>query len=169
MRCRRQRLFVSTPNLNFLITCQRNAVFRQSVIDSDLCLADGSVLVWMSRWLASPLPERSPAPGFLEFCSNPCPGCHQCGCILFWRASWRCCGCRTAGQRGFRWRALRGVCRSWFWLAGGNEFSRTAGRHQCQWCGFPDRGAGCGKRAGMDPAQCCGFAGAGHQVTRGQW
>lgn len=70
----RQRLFVSTPNLNFLITCQRNAVFRQSVIDSDLCLADGMPLVWMSRWLASPLPERVTGSGLFEALQQPVPG-----------------------------------------------------------------------------------------------
>ena len=54
----RQRLFLSTPNLNFLVACQTDATFRQSVIDSDLSVADGFPLVWISRWLGAPLPER---------------------------------------------------------------------------------------------------------------
>ena len=70
----RQRLLVSTPNLNFLIACQRDAVFRQSVIDSDLSLADGMPLVWMSRWLASPLPERVTGSGLFEALRQPVPG-----------------------------------------------------------------------------------------------
>ena len=33
--------FISTPNLNFLIACQKDAEFRNSVINSDLSVADG--------------------------------------------------------------------------------------------------------------------------------
>lgn len=54
----RQRLFLSTPNLNFLMGCQMDLDFRLSVIDSDLSTADGMPLIWMSRWLDAPLPER---------------------------------------------------------------------------------------------------------------
>jgi N-acetylglucosaminyldiphosphoundecaprenol N-acetyl-beta-D-mannosaminyltransferase len=54
----RRRLFLSTPNLNFLIGCRSDAAFRRSVIDSDLSVADGMPLVWMSRLLGTPLPER---------------------------------------------------------------------------------------------------------------
>jgi N-acetylglucosaminyldiphosphoundecaprenol N-acetyl-beta-D-mannosaminyltransferase len=54
----RRRLFLSTPNLNFLIGCQSDAAFRRSVIDSDLSVADGMPLIWMSRLLGTPLPER---------------------------------------------------------------------------------------------------------------
>lgn len=54
----KQRLFLSTPNLNFLMGCQTDLDFRLSVIDSDLSTADGMPLIWMSRWLGAPLPER---------------------------------------------------------------------------------------------------------------
>lgn len=54
----RRRLFLSTPNLNFLVAAQRDPAFRASVLDSDLSLADGMPLVWMSRLLGTPLPER---------------------------------------------------------------------------------------------------------------
>lgn len=54
----KQRLFLSTPNLNFLMGCQADLNFRLSVIDSDLSTADGMPLIWMSRWLGAPLPER---------------------------------------------------------------------------------------------------------------
>ncbi len=62
----RQQLFLSTPNLNFLIGCQHDAAFRQSVIDSDLSVADGMPLVWMSRLLGLPLPERVTGSGLFE-------------------------------------------------------------------------------------------------------
>lgn len=54
----KKRLFLSTPNLNFLMGCQTDPAFRLSVIDSDLSTADGMPLIWMSRWLGAPLPER---------------------------------------------------------------------------------------------------------------
>lgn len=53
-----QRCFLSTPNLNFLIASQGDAAFRDSVIASDLSVADGMPLVWLGRLLGIPLPER---------------------------------------------------------------------------------------------------------------
>jgi N-acetylglucosaminyldiphosphoundecaprenol N-acetyl-beta-D-mannosaminyltransferase len=52
------RCVIATPNLNFVISAQRDAEFRESVIGSDLCLADGMPLVWMARLLKLPIPER---------------------------------------------------------------------------------------------------------------
>lgn len=54
----RQRLFISTPNLNFLITSQRNEAFRQSVIASDLSLADGMPIIWLARKAGLPITQR---------------------------------------------------------------------------------------------------------------
>lgn len=50
--------FLSTPNLNFLIACRKDAAFRESVIRSDLSVADGMPLVWMARLLGIPIRER---------------------------------------------------------------------------------------------------------------
>lgn len=52
------RCFLSTPNLNFLITSQDNADFRNSVIRSNLTVADGMPLVWIGRVMGLPLRER---------------------------------------------------------------------------------------------------------------
>lgn len=54
----RQRLFLSTPNLNFLMTAQRDAAFRASVLHSDLSVADGMPILWLARRQGTPLPER---------------------------------------------------------------------------------------------------------------
>lgn len=54
----RSRCFFSTPNLNFLIAAQRNADFRNSVINSDLSLVDGMPIVWLAKLLGIPLNER---------------------------------------------------------------------------------------------------------------
>lgn len=54
----RQRLFLSTPNLNFLIAAQSDPAFRRSVVVSDLSVADGMPIVWMSRLLGLPIRQR---------------------------------------------------------------------------------------------------------------
>ncbi len=54
----RRPCFLSTPNLDFVVTAQRDAAFRDSVLRSDLSLADGMPLVWVARLMGLPLPER---------------------------------------------------------------------------------------------------------------
>ena len=54
----RTRCFVSTPNLNFVIAARGRPAFRDSVLRSDLSLADGAPLVWMARHLRLPIPGR---------------------------------------------------------------------------------------------------------------
>lgn len=54
----RERCFLSTPNLNFLIGCRADPAFRNSVLTSDLNVADGMPLVWLSRLLGIPIRER---------------------------------------------------------------------------------------------------------------
>jgi len=54
----KENCFVSTPNLNFLIACQSDKEFRESVINSDLSIADGMPIVWMARLLGIPIAER---------------------------------------------------------------------------------------------------------------
>jgi N-acetylglucosaminyldiphosphoundecaprenol N-acetyl-beta-D-mannosaminyltransferase len=55
---RRQPFFLSTPNLNFLAASLSDKTFRNSVIRSDLSVADGMPLVWMARWLRIPIRGR---------------------------------------------------------------------------------------------------------------
>lgn len=54
----RRPLFLSTPNVNFLIGCMGDERFRDSVINSDLSVADGMPLVWIARLLQIPICER---------------------------------------------------------------------------------------------------------------
>ena len=63
---RRTPLFLSTPNLNFAINGLRDPAFRDSVINSDLSVADGMPLVWVARLLGLPIRERVPGSGLLE-------------------------------------------------------------------------------------------------------
>lgn len=50
--------FISTANLNFLVTSQSDAEFRDSLLHSDLCTADGMPIVWIARLLGVPIKER---------------------------------------------------------------------------------------------------------------
>jgi N-acetylglucosaminyldiphosphoundecaprenol N-acetyl-beta-D-mannosaminyltransferase len=49
---------LSTPNLNFLILSQSDRQFRESLILSDLCPADGTAIVWVARLLRIPIRNR---------------------------------------------------------------------------------------------------------------
>ena len=58
--------FISTPNLNFLIASQNDIGFKNSVINSDLSVADGKPLIWIARLLNIPLPERIAGSDIIE-------------------------------------------------------------------------------------------------------
>lgn len=62
----RQQCFLSTPNLSFLIGCLADRRFRDSVINSDLSVADGMPLVWIARLLGMPIRERVAGSGVFE-------------------------------------------------------------------------------------------------------
>jgi N-acetylglucosaminyldiphosphoundecaprenol N-acetyl-beta-D-mannosaminyltransferase len=66
----RQRLFLSTPNLNFLIAAQSDQAFRDSVIHSDLSVADGIPIVWLARLLGYPIRERVAGSSLFEVLRN---------------------------------------------------------------------------------------------------
>ena len=49
---------ISTPNLNFLVSSQTDAAFRESLLMSDLCPVDGVPIVWIARLLGVPINRR---------------------------------------------------------------------------------------------------------------
>jgi N-acetylglucosaminyldiphosphoundecaprenol N-acetyl-beta-D-mannosaminyltransferase len=53
-----QRMFISTPNLNFLMAAQKDHSFRESVLRSDLSLADGVSLLALAAMMGLDLPGR---------------------------------------------------------------------------------------------------------------
>lgn len=69
----RRKCFLSTPNLNFLIGCRADARLRDSVINSDLSVADGMPVLWTARLLGVPLPERVAGATLLERLREPGP------------------------------------------------------------------------------------------------
>jgi N-acetylglucosaminyldiphosphoundecaprenol N-acetyl-beta-D-mannosaminyltransferase len=65
---------VSTPNLDWVVGALSDAAFRDSVAQSDLCLADGMPLVWVARLLGVPVRERvSGASLFEALAAHPGP------------------------------------------------------------------------------------------------
>lgn len=53
-RCR----YVVTPNVNHLVLCARDPAFRAAYEQASLIVADGAPVVWASRLVGKPLPER---------------------------------------------------------------------------------------------------------------
>jgi N-acetylglucosaminyldiphosphoundecaprenol N-acetyl-beta-D-mannosaminyltransferase len=49
---------ISTPNVNFAVRYQVNPTFRDSLLLSDLCLADGMPIVWIARLVGIPISSR---------------------------------------------------------------------------------------------------------------
>ncbi|HEY3593934.1 MAG TPA: WecB/TagA/CpsF family glycosyltransferase [Polyangiaceae bacterium] len=49
---------VFTPNVDHVVQVEKNLTFRSAYADVDLSLVDGQPLVWASRLLGSPLPEK---------------------------------------------------------------------------------------------------------------
>jgi N-acetylglucosaminyldiphosphoundecaprenol N-acetyl-beta-D-mannosaminyltransferase len=50
--------YIATANVDFLIQAQRDAALRRILLDAHLVLCDGTPLIWFSRFLNNPLPER---------------------------------------------------------------------------------------------------------------
>ena len=50
--------FVSTPNVNWLMTSRKSHEFREALLFSDICPADGMPIVWIARLLGLPIRTR---------------------------------------------------------------------------------------------------------------
>jgi exopolysaccharide biosynthesis WecB/TagA/CpsF family protein len=54
----RQPHYIATANVDFLAQARRDTELRRILLDAHLVLCDGTPLVWASRLLGRPLPER---------------------------------------------------------------------------------------------------------------
>jgi len=54
----RERLLIGVVNVAKIVNMQKDPELRRSIKESDLVLADGLPVVWLSRMLGKPLPER---------------------------------------------------------------------------------------------------------------
>lgn len=53
-----RKIFFTTPNLNFVISSLSDRVFYNSVVESDLVIADGISIVLMSKLIGAPIKTR---------------------------------------------------------------------------------------------------------------
>lgn len=76
--------FVTYLNAACSNLAQVDADYRQILRRADLVYADGQAIVWASRWLRQPVPERvNAADFFVEFCRR----CAQAGLSLYFLGS----------------------------------------------------------------------------------
>jgi N-acetylglucosaminyldiphosphoundecaprenol N-acetyl-beta-D-mannosaminyltransferase len=61
---------VTTPNLNFLVNSLSDPEFRESLLLSDLCPADGMPIVWIARLLGIPIKHRIAGSDFFAALKN---------------------------------------------------------------------------------------------------
>ncbi|HGY11577.1 MAG TPA: glycosyltransferase [Desulfobacterales bacterium] len=54
----RKQLLLGVVNVAKLVNSQKNEQLRKSVKDADVVLADGLAVVWLSKLIGNPLPER---------------------------------------------------------------------------------------------------------------
>jgi N-acetylglucosaminyldiphosphoundecaprenol N-acetyl-beta-D-mannosaminyltransferase len=54
----RKGLLLAVANVAKVVNCRRNTELRKSLTEADIILADGLPLVWLSRLIGDPLPER---------------------------------------------------------------------------------------------------------------
>src|SRR5262245_6787303 len=73
---------ISTPNLHFLVSSRSDEEFRESLLDSDLCPADGMPIVWIGRLLGAPIKKVSGSDIF-EALKAPSRLAHRLSVFLF--------------------------------------------------------------------------------------
>lgn len=69
----RRRCLLATPNVNFLLAARRDADFRNSVLASDLAVADGMPIVWLAGLLGLPVRERVAGASLFEMLAEHGP------------------------------------------------------------------------------------------------
>jgi N-acetylglucosaminyldiphosphoundecaprenol N-acetyl-beta-D-mannosaminyltransferase len=79
----RQPFMFSTPNVNFLVSSQVDSLFRESLLQSDLCLADGMPITWIARLLGVPIKSRVAGSDLFDALKFADRGDRQFGVFLF--------------------------------------------------------------------------------------
>ena len=63
--------FISTVNLNYLVTSRADSEFKDALLLSDLCTADGMPIVWIPRLLGIPIKERIAGSDIIDALKTP--------------------------------------------------------------------------------------------------
>lgn len=69
----KRKVFLTTPNLNFVVGSLQDVALRQSVINSNMVVVDGMPLVLVARLLGLPIKERVAGASLFEQLSQPLP------------------------------------------------------------------------------------------------
>jgi N-acetylglucosaminyldiphosphoundecaprenol N-acetyl-beta-D-mannosaminyltransferase len=85
---------ISTPNLNFLVNSQLDPDFRESLILSDLCTADGMPIIWIAWLTGIPIKNRIAGSDIFDALKAECTA-HPLKIFLFGGAE----GVATAASR----------------------------------------------------------------------
>ncbi|MDP8567766.1 WecB/TagA/CpsF family glycosyltransferase [Methylophilus aquaticus] len=67
----KRKVFLTTPNLNFVVGSLHDVALRQSVINSNMVVVDGMPLVLVARLLGLPIMERVAGASLFEQLSQP--------------------------------------------------------------------------------------------------
>ena len=54
----RDRLLLGVVNVAKLVNARKDVELRRSIQEADIVVADGQGVVWLSRWIGNPVPER---------------------------------------------------------------------------------------------------------------
>ena len=87
---------LSTPNLNFLVATQTDSEFRESVLLSDLCPADGMPIVWIARLIGVPIRQRVAGSDMFDALSAKQPSADRLKVCLFGGADGAAAAASTA-------------------------------------------------------------------------
>ena len=79
----RNRFFLSTPNLDFLVRSRIDPEFRETLLVSDLCVADGMPIVWLAWLIGVPLRQRVSGSDIFEALKTPARCRQQLKVFLF--------------------------------------------------------------------------------------
>ena len=56
--CKSEPAYVVTPNLDHIVTLEKDSEFAEIYSNADLILADGKPLIWISKFLKTPIKEK---------------------------------------------------------------------------------------------------------------
>jgi N-acetylglucosaminyldiphosphoundecaprenol N-acetyl-beta-D-mannosaminyltransferase len=74
---------ISTPNVNFMAESRRDPQFRETLLQSDHCCADGMPVVWISRLIGIPIKERVSGSDLFEILRAEQPASRPMKVFLF--------------------------------------------------------------------------------------
>ena len=104
----RTPFLISTPNLNFLVNSQLDRDFRESLILSDLCTADGMPIIWIAWLTGIPIKYRIAGSDIFDALKAEQSSAHPLKIFLFRRRR----GCCSGGFAGAE-RPTEGLSIAW--------------------------------------------------------